>query len=328
MTRALALALTAAGLLLAFSGTAHAGYCHSGDISDDYPDPFRIGAPVEYYNTGTYTYYNGTIDWGDGTTESIGSPGSWTHKYRTPGTFILHVSGDGSYDVGNGETPCNDNDSAEITVWPFARLGLLGGFQHRPETTKLNIYLHPGAVQHPVDVAWKTQDATAKKGEDYVPASGVMHLTPGTVSSEFSIVIKEPEFSQPPEVFNIVLTGASGAFIDKEFQRSAIYLFGTPGPYFFRAKPTGIDCGVANLNTRQPKLRCDHKKDRAAFLNKGDKARVKDVKDSLKPNDPEILKKGEKTEAGPFTCKALADAVHCETKKHGFTVGKKKEDVF
>ena len=328
MTRALALALTAAALLLALSGTAHAGYCHAFDGSA-YAHPYAVGEDVVYFQNGTYDSYSGQVDWGDGTVTPIGNvEGSWSHSYSYPGDYPWHLTGSGSYTQNGRSVSCNDDERATITVWPLARLGLLGGFQQRPETTKLNIYLHPGAVQTPVDVAWKTQDATAKKGEDYVAASGVIHLTPGTVSTEFPIQIKEAEFSQPPEVFNVVLTGADGAFLDKKFKRSAIYLAGTPGPYYFRARPTGIECAVFRLGTKRAKVRCDHRKNRAAFLSRNKQARVKNVGRALNARDPEILSKGEKTVAGPFTCKALVDTVDCHTKKHGFDVGKNKESAF
>ena len=96
----------------------------------------------------------------------------------------------------------------------------------------------------------------------------------------------------------------------------------------FKAKPTGIKCGVTHANKRSAKMRCDYERKHAAILTRKGRGQLKHVSSGIHPHNAGVLRKGKSRKFGPFTCTSLQRAVSCRTKKHGFTVGKSVQVVF
>ncbi len=72
------------------------------------------------------------------------------------------------------------------------------------------------AASAPVTVAWRTEDAGATAGEDYVPASGTLELAPGETARTISIDLIDDADAEPFEGIAIVLSDAFGATLPAE----------------------------------------------------------------------------------------------------------------
>ena len=188
-----------------------------------------IGAGQSAYweQYGSFASYSGQIEWGDGESESLTGTGTWTHSYETPSEYTVQITGSGSIE-GEPPEPCTDNLSFAVVVQPLARLGILTGIEPRPasgtELIHVPIYLHPGSSSKPVLVSWRTANGTATENEDFVPASGTVELSPGTVSTEVLIEVKAAPASQPQETFNVQLTEAVNATVDPLYANTGITL--------------------------------------------------------------------------------------------------------
>jgi hypothetical protein len=103
------------------------------------------------------------------------------------------------------------------------------------------------------------------------------------------------------------------------------------GTRYFRAKPSGIGCGVFRLQRSSATVRCDLPLlgSRAAFLHTRGQGAIKSVPSFLHPRDQTVLRQGDTGRYGPFTCTSRPTAVSCDAGGgHGFTVGRKFQLVF
>lgn len=103
------------------------------------------------------------------------------------------------------------------------------------------------------------------------------------------------------------------------------------GTRYFRAKPSGISCGVFRLDQKSATVRCDLPfiGSRAAFLHLQGKGAIQRVSSFIHPRNQTVLSAGATSSFGPFTCTSLRTAVSCSTGGgHGFTVGREFRLVF
>jgi hypothetical protein len=103
------------------------------------------------------------------------------------------------------------------------------------------------------------------------------------------------------------------------------------GARYFRAKPSGITCGVFRLERSSATVRCDLPSlgSRAAFLHTRGEGRIRGVPTFMHPRRRGILSQGDTATYGPFTCASRPTAVSCSAGGgHGFTVGRKFQLVF
>jgi hypothetical protein len=103
------------------------------------------------------------------------------------------------------------------------------------------------------------------------------------------------------------------------------------GARYFKAKPSGISCGVFRLQLSSATVRCDLPSlgSRAAFLHTRGEGAIKRVSSFLRPRGQTILHQGASGRYGPFTCTSRRTALSCSAGGgHGFTVGRKFQLVF
>lgn len=103
------------------------------------------------------------------------------------------------------------------------------------------------------------------------------------------------------------------------------------GAGYFRAKPSGIDCGAFRLHKRSATVRCDlpFLGARAAFLHPRGRGSIQRVSSFLRPRKPLVLHRGETRVFGAFSCTSRAKSVSCRSGGgHGFTVGREFQLVF
>jgi hypothetical protein len=322
--------LVGAFVLGAPSSALAAGPCHLGNGNEE---THGIGETVNYSMSGSFNSYTGNLAWGDGASVSTnGGSGSWSHAYADEGDFTVTVTGSGSY--GSPATSCADNNSFPVHVRVWARLGMLTAKQTRPAfgTSQVHvpIYLSPHSASHDVTVNFETRDGTAKRNKDYVPVKGSVRFSPGTVSHEILVQIKASPTPDVEKAFNVYLTGATNAKLDPPYVYTRVTLEATQGngTIFFRAKPTGILCGMFHIAERNAFVRCDYAHKRAAVLKWKKKATLGRPRVSLHPKHVYPLEKGKSIKPGFFTCKSYARVVSCKAGGHGFVAGKRKQRAF
>ncbi|MBX3030149.1 MAG: VWA domain-containing protein [Chloroflexi bacterium] len=75
---------------------------------------------------------------------------------------------------------------------------------------------HGAAASSPVGVAWRTEDAGATAGQDYIAASGILELAPGETARTITIDLIDDAAPESAERFAIVLSDPSGAVLAPE----------------------------------------------------------------------------------------------------------------
>jgi hypothetical protein len=99
---------------------------------------------------------------------------------------------------------------------------------------------------------------------------------------------------------------------------------------YFKAKPSGISCGVFRLGQKSATVRCDlpFLGSRAAFLHLQGNGSIQHVSSPIHPRNRTVLGPNATGKFGPFTCTSRPTAVSCSAGGHGFTVGRKFQLVF
>jgi hypothetical protein len=99
---------------------------------------------------------------------------------------------------------------------------------------------------------------------------------------------------------------------------------------YFKAKPSGISCGVFRLGQKSATVRCDlpFLGSRAAFLHLRGDGSIQRVPSFIHPRNRTILGRNATGRFGPFTCVSRPTAVSCSAGGHGFTVGRMFQLVF
>jgi hypothetical protein len=113
---------------------------------------------------------------------------------------------------GQGEGKINDND-------PPPGIEVDGGKVTEGNAgaadAKFEIELsHPSAF--PIDVSFRTEDGTARAGDDYQSKSGTVHFEPGQTDKDVHVLVNGDTTDEPEETFALRLSGAVNARLGDE----------------------------------------------------------------------------------------------------------------
>ena len=103
-----------------------------------------------------------------------------------------------------------DNDAAPIL--DIAGASALENARTMDFTVRL-----AAAVSHDVTVAYRTEDVTAKAGQDYAAASSTLRLAPGQEEATIRIVILDDTLEEEEETFRVVLSQPLNATLSGDF---------------------------------------------------------------------------------------------------------------
>lgn len=91
----------------------------------------------------------------------------------------------------------------------------------------------------------------------------------------------------------------------------------------FKAKPSGAKCVAKHIEDPSAKLRCSipGKRGKIVILDRTNKAKIKRTSSRVKLHHASVLKSGQTSTFGAFSCTS-ASALSCRSNAdHGFTVG-------
>ena len=131
-------------------------------------------------------------------------------------TAVLHGDGGPGYVVtepASATVLVLDNDAAPIlNILSIADASALENTRTMDFTVRL-----AAAVSHDVTVAYRTEDVTAKAGQDYVAASSALRLAPGQEEATIRIVILDDTLVEEEETFRVVLSQPLNATLSGDF---------------------------------------------------------------------------------------------------------------
>ena len=111
-------------------------------------------------------------------------------------------------DDGRGRiaaTPVVDEDAAQLSVALVASEPGADLKEQAGATAVFSISLAPAAT-HPVRVSYRTEDATARAGQDYRDTTGVAEFPPGTTERRVLVPLLDDDEVEPAETFRLRLS--------------------------------------------------------------------------------------------------------------------------
>ena len=103
-----------------------------------------------------------------------------------------------------------DDDAAQLSVALVPTERGAGLKEGEASSAAFRITLAPASEQ-PVRVAYRTQDGTARAGEDYAATAGVAEFPPGTVEQLVSVPLLDDDKVEPAETFRLLLAAPANA---------------------------------------------------------------------------------------------------------------------
>ncbi len=127
-------------------------------------------------------------------------------------TFVVLLQNSSGATIADGDgvvTLLNDDDAVEVSIDDTSVTEGDSGMV----SAVFNVVLSRPA-QVPVTVGYFTRDATATAGEDYQAAEGTVTVPAGRILETIEIDVLGDTVFEDDETFDVVITGADGAFLD------------------------------------------------------------------------------------------------------------------